>query len=320
MEYAKISYISKPVSRIIFGAARPSFLRGEKENALLDAVFEEGINTFDTARNYGLSEKTLGIWMRDRGNRENVVILSKCAHPENGQKRVNEREIRADFDRSAELLGTDYIDIYLLHRDDPDTDVAVPVETLNALHAEGKIGAFGGSNWTCGRIMEANAYARSHGLLPFSVSSPHYSLARQAEDLWGGGVSLTGDENKAARIWYQKTQMPVIAYSSLGRGLFSGRFKSAEKDRAGQFLDSFAMKGFDCPDNYERLARCEKLAEQKGCSVTQLALAWIFKQGLNVFAVCAMSSPVRIKENTSGLFIDLTPEECRWLNLETERI
>jgi aryl-alcohol dehydrogenase-like predicted oxidoreductase len=194
-------------------------------------------------------------------------------------------------------------------------EVAVPVETLNAMHAEGKIGAFGGSNWTFERIQEANEYAYSHNLIPFTVSSPHFSLARQKQDPWGGGcVSITGDENELARAWYRENQMPIIAYSSLGRGLFSGRFTSA--DNPEEHLDDVALRGYGCKDNYERLARCEKLVKQKNCSVSQIALAWIFNQGLNVFAVCAMSSPKRMAENNAALSIVLSPEECRYLNLE----
>ena len=156
-------------------------------------------------------------------------------------KRVNEKEMRKDLKKSLEELKTDYIDIYMLHRDDPDTDVAVAVETFNAMHEEGNIGAFGASNWTHTRIEEANEYAYKHNLIPFSVSSPNFCLARQIEDPWGGGcVNISGPENQEARAWYEKNQMPVIAYASLGRGFFSGRMKSEYADHASDYLDSFA--------------------------------------------------------------------------------
>ena len=136
MKYETIPYVDKPVSRILFGTAQPSFLRGMENNAILDAALEAGITTFDTARNYALSEKSIGMWLRARNCRDQIVILSKCAHPDDdGTKRVSEAAIRADFARSTELLGTDYIDIYVLHRDDPDVEVAVPVET-SLCHAQ----------------------------------------------------------------------------------------------------------------------------------------------------------------------------------------
>ena len=103
MKYETIPYVDKPVSRILFGTAQPSFLRGEENNAILDAALEAGITTFDTARNYALSEKTIGTWLRARDCRDQIVILSKCAHPnDDGTKRVSEAAIRADFARSTE--------------------------------------------------------------------------------------------------------------------------------------------------------------------------------------------------------------------------
>jgi diketogulonate reductase-like aldo/keto reductase len=94
MKYETIPYVDKPVSRILFGTAQPSFLRGEENNAILDAALEAGITTFDTARNYALSEKTIGTWLRARDCRDQVVILSKCAHPDDdGTKRVSEAAI-----------------------------------------------------------------------------------------------------------------------------------------------------------------------------------------------------------------------------------
>ena len=317
MEYRKIEGLKKPLSRLLFGTASPAFIRGEDTGKILDAALEAGINGIDTARNYGLSEKSIGDWLRSRGCRDQLIILSKCGHPDASGSRISEKEIRADFARSSELLGTSFIDLYVLHRDDPDVRAGEIVEILNSLHAEGKIGAFGGSNWTYERIREANEYALSHHLIPFTVSSPHYSLARQKEDPWGGGcVTLTGSENRQAREWYRKTGMPVIAYSSLCRGLLSGRIKSTDLDRAAEFMDPPGVKGYVCRDNFERLKRCEELAPEKHCSVAQLAMAWLYHQPENVFAVATMSSPKRIQENVDALSIELTAEECRWLNLE----
>lgn len=320
MEYRTIQGVDKPVSRLLLGTASQAFIKGKDQSELLDAVLAAGINTLDTARNYGLSEKSIGDWLRKRGNRDKVVILSKCAHPNMlGIKRVNERSIRKDFAKSAELLGTDYIDIYLLHRDDPDVDVSVSIEVFNAMHAEGKIGAFGASNWTHKRIQEANDYALAHGMIPFTVSSPHFSLARQQEDPWGGGcVSITGGAGREARAWYEANQMPVVAYSSLGRGLLTGKLRSADADEAYKVLDEFAMKGYGCDDNFLRLERCEQLAEKKGCSVAQVAMAWLYHQPINTFAVATMSSPKRIQENIDALYLELTPLECKYLNLEDD--
>ena len=318
MEYSEIKYVNKPVSRIFYGTASEPFMSGGDGTELFDAVYDLGINAFDTARVYQGAEKSLGNWIEKRGIRDKVVILSKCGHPTPlGRKRINEKAMRKDFETSSRYLRTGYIDIYLLHRDDPEVDAGEVVEIFNAMHAEGKIGAFGGSNWTHERISQANEYAYKHNLIPFTVSSPNFGLADQVRDPWGGGcVTISGPSNKAAREWYRKTDMPVIAYSSLAHGFFSGRLKSSCPEEARKLLSKEAVKGYVCLENFERLRRCERLAEEKKCTVPQIAMAWIYGQQLNTFAVVSSSSAARMKENIQALEIRLTEEELRRLDLE----
>ena len=216
---------------------------------------------------------------------------------------------------SLQALQTDYIDIYLLHRDDPKTPVSEMIDTLNKLQKTGKIKVFGVSNWTHERIEEANRYAKEHQLQGFSVSSPHFGLAEQIADPWGGNcVTITGKQNKAARNWYQENQMPIIAYSSLARGLMAGRIKSSQEVQAAEILDSFCVKGYVCHDNFERLARCEELAEKKGCTVSQIALAWMFRQDLNIYVLVSTTRAFRLEENLRAFTVNLSEEENRYLN------
>lgn len=318
--YGTISYVNKPISRIIYGTAIQPYMAGQDANDLLDAIYAAGITAFDCARNYMAAELSLGKWIDARGNRDKIVLLTKCGHPSMfGKKRINEKEIRKDYAKSSKYLHTDYFDIYLLHRDDPDVDAGTIVEIFNALHAEGKIGAFGGSNWTHQRIEQANEYAYAHNLIPFSVSSPNFGLADQVNDPWGHGcVTISGPTQAEARRWYEQNGMPVIAYSSLGRGLFSGKLKSTETDKAASILDGAAMKGYGYPENYERLRRCELLAEKKGASVPQIAMAWICNQKINSFAVVSTTRAERMSENIDALHIKLSPEELAFLDLERE--
>lgn len=321
MEYRHIEGVDKPVSRILFGTAQPPFMQNGDDDALLDAVLAMGVNAFDIARQYMRAEDAIGRWVNRRGIRDQVVLLSKCGHPNMfGKKRVNAKDMQKDLQASLQHLQTDYIDIYLLHRDDPDTDVAVPVETFNEMHAAGKIGAFGGSNWTHRRIEAANEYAYKHGLVPFTVSSPNFGLAEQVRDPWGGGcVTISGDANLAARAWYAKNQMPVIAYSSLGRGFFSGKLRSTDERHPEKVLDAFAVKGYVSPENFARLSRCETLAAEKGASVPQIAMAWIYAQAVNTFAVVSSSKAARMQQNADALSIHLTKEEAAYLDLKAER-
>lgn len=316
MKYSEIPYVKKPVSRIIFGTSMSPFLDNKDGFEILDAMLELGVTTFDTARCYLGAEESFGRWIQARQNRDRIVILSKCGHPGLlGNKRVSEKEMRKDLKKSLSCLQTDYIDIYVLHRDDPAVPAGEIVEIFNSFYAEGRIGAFGGSNWTYERIEAANEYAYKKNLIPFTVSSPNFGLADQMEDPWGGGcVSISGPGKKPARQWYKKTQMPVIAYSSLGHGLFSGKLKSNDLSRAAQILDPNGMKGYGYKENFERLRRCEEMAEEKKVSVAQLAMAWIFSRSLNVFAVVSTSKKERMADNIQALHITLSEEECVYLD------
>lgn len=312
MEYRTLAYVNKPVSKIVFGCANADMTAGKRVTKLLDAAYKAGINTFDTAENYGKSEIVLGKWIKRRKLREQVVIITKGCHPHGGP-RVTAEALKEDLEQSLKRLKTDYIDIYMLHRDDPQADVGAIVEVLNAYHKAGKIRAFGASNWTHERIAEANRYANAHGLVPFTVTSPNFGLARQVHEPWTGCVSLSGPENEEARKWYEEQKIAVFAYSCLGRGLFSGKVKTDDLENTGKFLDNAAVRGYWSDDNLERLARAEALAKKKGCSVAQLTLAWIMQQKLEAFPIVTISDVKRIAENVDAVNITLSEEELQEL-------
>ena len=330
MQYGHIDPVDKPISRIVFGTAMPTLFQafrsfyGESPDFpqrldaafhLLDDMYAEGVNCFDCADHYGV--EPLGEWLEARGLRDKVVILAKGAHHNRWRKRVTDFDILHDVHNSLAKLKTDHLDLYLLHRDDPDAAVGPLMEALNRCIGEGKLGAIGVSNWTILRIEEANEYAAKRGLVPFTVSSPNFGLAEQVTDLWGGGcVSISGPENAAARRWYAQNHVPVFAYSSLARGFFSGRVKGGDPETARQFLDEPAQRGYACPANFERLRRCEQLAAEKGVSVAQIAMAWLFNQrALDVYALVSTSRRENMRLNVAATGIALTDAECRWLDL-----
>ncbi len=327
MEYGHIAHVDKPISRMVFGTAMPTMFAafrsvyGESPDfdarldaafRLLDDMYAEGVNCFDCADHYG--EEPLGEWLQARGLRDQVVILTKGAHHNRWRRRVTDFDILHDVHNSLAKLKTDHLDLYLLHRDDPETPVSEIMETLYEAKREEKIRLFGVSNWTVDRIREGNRYALKNRIEDFSVSSPNYGLALQMEDLWGGGcVSIAGPEHREDREWYAATHMPVVAYSSLGRGFFSGKFRSDDPEGARRVLDSYAQKGYLYPENLQRLKRAEEMAQRKGLTVPEIAMRYVFASPMNLFAVVSTTNPERLDMHIEAAANPLTAAEAKWL-------
>lgn len=304
---------------LVFGTSSLGLQTQEVDFQLLDHAFAMGIQIYDTAAFYtdGESEVVLGRWVRARQLEGQVVILTKGGHPSAYRKRITPYDICADVADSLARLQQDSIDLYLLHRDDPDVPVATIVDALNRLHDQGKIKVFGGSNWTHTRLQEANHYAERFSMVPLSVSSPNFSLASQRENPWGADcVTLSGVENQEAREFYRTNQMPVIAYAALANGLLGGGVQWNQPETCHKFMDDYSIKGYVYEENLQRLQRVEQLAEKYQVTVAQISLAWTFHQGLNLFTVVRSSNPDRLRSNLKALEIPLTKEEVQWLDLQ----
>jgi aryl-alcohol dehydrogenase-like predicted oxidoreductase len=318
MQYGHVPGIDKSISRLVQGTVMVSSKELDKSFALLDAVFQSGCNTFDTAHVYGNgdNERTVGRWIHERGIREQVVVIGKGAHPNIDRKRVTPFDITADIYDSLARFKFDFVDLYLLHRDDPSVPVGPIVEVLNEHLAAGRIHAFGGSNWTHERIREANEYARAHGLVPFVVSSPQFSLAEQVKEPWPDCISVSGPKGEPARAWYAEQGMPLFTWSSLAGGFFSGRFTRDNLDSFEEYLDKLCVQAYCYENNFQRLDRAKTLAEEKGVTLPQIALAYVMHQPVEVFALVGCRSGDEFKANAEALEIKLTPDEIAWLELK----
>lgn len=320
MEYAKIPHIDKEASRFIMGTFGMFPDNMEKHFSTLDAAYDLGINTIDTARAYD-SEPTVGRWLKERGLRGEVILLSKGAHPNDFRERVTDYDIDSDLFDTLAALETDYLDIYLLHRDNPKLPVGPIVEKLNEHHAAGRLKCFGGSNWTHERLEEANEYAYAHNLVPMEISSPNFSLAEQVKNPFAPGcVTISGPQNAEAQAWYQKNQMPVLAYSSLARGLFSGRVSRELFEKSPDEIDQFCRLGYCYESNFKRLDRCAEIAKAKSVSIPQVAMAFVLDSPLNVFPVIGAANRGEIESTLGALEVKLTPAEIAYLDLKSDTI
>lgn len=300
---------------MVIGTADYSRKRLGTAFEMLDAYVLRGGNTIDTANVYGdgESELTIGQWLKSRKLRQNVVIIDKGGHFHTNANhavinRLTRQDIAEDLERSLERLQTDYIDIYLLHRDDPSVPVGEIMDFLQEHIDSGLIKAVGASNWTYQRIDEANRYADKKGYNRLVVNSPSLSLAAINQPRWPGTVYV----DQAYHEWHRQTQLPLFAWSSQAGGFFSGRY--SPNIRVSEDMVRVYYSG----DNWERLNRASSLAADKGKGITanHIALAYVLNQP---YPVCAVIGPERADELISSFEapdICLTDEERLWLNLE----
>jgi aryl-alcohol dehydrogenase-like predicted oxidoreductase len=322
MRYGEIPGVNKPIARVVQGTTMiGSDLDETQSFALLDQVYELGCNTIDTAHVYsgGDSERIFGRWMQNRGLREEIVLITKGAAHSGDRRRMTPFDLASDLHDSLARLRTDTIDLYLLHRDDPDLPFEPVIDALNEHQQAGRIYAFGASNWSHQRIEAANAYAWSNGLQPFMVSSPQFSLAESHDEPWPLCISISGSAGAAPREWYAKTQMPVLAWSPLASGFFSGRFRRDNLHLFGEReWDEVAVRTYASEANFQRLDRASILAAEKGLTTAQVALAYVMNQLMNLFVIVGPHSAEKFKANIEASEVQLTPEEIAWLDLKTD--
>ncbi|ASN04323.1 aldo/keto reductase [Virgibacillus necropolis] len=297
-------------SNIVMGTA--DFLKPDnmkEAEVLLDRYVELGGNLFDSARHYRHSEKVLGMWMGSKKNREEVHILTKGCHPVReapGTPRVSPENIDEDLMTSLEYLKTDYVDLYALHRDNPEKPVGPIMEALHRHVEAGRIRAIGFSNWELDRIMEADNYAKENGLTRISFNSPNLSLAKPLRPRWENCVSANGNMIE----WHNETEIPLLSWSAQAGGLFSGRFNPESRDNQEM------VEVYYSEDNWERYERVKQLAEDKNVEPIQVSLSYVLNQK---FPSCAIIGPANVAELESslkGAEIALTEDEVNWIDLK----
>jgi predicted dehydrogenase/aryl-alcohol dehydrogenase-like predicted oxidoreductase len=303
MRYGEIAGVNKVMSRVILGVDnQPSIAYA---SAMLDDFYERGGNVFDTAYIYmgGMAEGLLGRWVENRGVREQVVILDKGAHT----PFCTPKDLDKQFKTSLERLRTDYVDIYCMHRDNPEVPVGEFVDVINEHVRAGRIKIYGGSNWTIERVNAANEHARRTGQQGMAVLSNNFSLARMIQPPWDGCMSASTTE---FRQWLTDTQLPLLPWSSQARGFFlphvTPDFKGDDEVRRCWFAD----------DNFERKRRAQALAEKYGVETINIALAYVLQQPFPTFPLIGPRTIEETRSSMRSFEFELTADEVRHLNLE----
>lgn len=301
---ASLPGMTKPMSRLVIGGMAAMSVGGQ---TVLDEYFEQGGNTFDTAYIYygGGGDRALGHWVTSRGVRNDIVLLAKGAHTPN----CTPQAISDELAKSLEGLQTDYTDLYIMHRDNPEVPVGEFITVLNEHLQAGRIQAIGCSNWTIERMVEANAYAAKHGLVGFGILNNQLSLARMLDPIWSDCLSCSDAQS---RSWLTENQFPVMSWSSQARGFFTPH---AHPDKR---TNEELVRCWYSDDNFARKERAATLARERGVEEINIALAYVLAQPFPVWSLIGPATRSEVRSCFSTLDITLTPDEVRWLNLEQD--
>lgn len=316
MEYIKLGSTGLDVSPIAIGAmtygepgrGHPVWSLGEDDaRPLIRHALDLGINFFDTANMYsqGSSEEILGRALRDFANRDDVVIATKVRHPmrsgPNG-KGLSRKAIMAEVEHSLRRLGTDYIDLYQIHRNDPSTPVEETLEALHDLVKAGKVRYLGASSMFAWEFAKALHLQREHGWARFVSMQDHYNLLAREEER--EMIPLCLDEGVRTIVW-----------SPLARGRLARGWDDA-KATARSGHDGFAdMLYTPLTEQSDRaiIAAVGEVAEARGVTRAQVALAWLRSKPVVAAPLVGASSIRQIDEAVTSLDIELTDNEIRTL-------
>ncbi|MBI5159997.1 MAG: aldo/keto reductase [Micrococcales bacterium] len=301
MRYGEIPGVGKRMSRLVLGVDNQQDLA--HASALFDHFVEHGGTAFDTAWLYGggQHERRLGQWIRNRGIRDDLVFITKGAHTPHCDPESLSRQLLESLERQ----GTDYADIYLLHRDNEEVPVGEFVDVLDEHRRAGRIRVYGGSNWSPERVDAANAYARANGRQEFSVLSNHFGLAEAYDVPWPGCRHVT---DAASKQWLAERRMPLLPWSSQARGFFA-------RARPDDTTDAELVRCYYSDENFERLRRAAELGVEYAVPATAIALAYVLAQPFPTFPLFGPRSIAEARSSMTGLALELTPEQLAWLDL-----
>ena len=270
---------------------------------LLDAFFERGGNLFDTGFIYagGFTETLFGQWHTSRGTREQSVLIAKGAHTPLCYPDVIAKQLDVSLDR----LQTDYVDVYFMHRDNPDVPVGEFVDAMDAEVRKGRIrGLFGGSNWSKERFDEAIAYADRTGKQRPGALSNNFALAEMLKPLWAGCVTASTPD---FRQWLIERQIPNFSWSSQARGFFTDRAGRDKTDNR-ELVETWYNE-----QNFGRRDRAVQLARELGKSPIHIALAYVLAQPFPSIPLIGPRTLHELDDSLQAFDVKLTPEQVKWL-------
>lgn len=303
LQLKRIATLDHDLFPLCLGGNVFGWTANEKESFdVLDAYAAAGGNFVDTADVYsswapgnsgGESESILGRWMAARKNRDRIIVATKVGMLASLEG-LSAKTIAAAADASLQRLGTDRIDLYYAHRDDPKTPLAETMTAFDALVRAGKVRAIAGSNYTAPRLAEALETSKQGGLARFVALQPHYNLVHRTE-FEGDLAELCARENVAC-----------IPYFALARGFLTGKYRpgktveSARSEGAQKHLDEHGLRV---------LAVLDDVAAARKTSVASVALAWLFAQPGVAAPIASARTLEQLAELLPVASLQLSPDD-----------
>ncbi len=309
MEYTNLGKTGLKVSRICLGMMsygssqwRDYVLDEDEARPIIRAAVESGINFFDTANMYsdGVSEQITGRALRDFAHRDELVIATKVffkTGEKPNQGGLSRAHILTEVENSLRRLGTDYIDLYQIHRWDSETPIQETLEALHDLVRSGKVRYIGASSMWAWQFAKSLYLADLHGWTRFVSMQNHYNLVYREEER--EMLPLCRDQG-----------IGVIPWSPLARGFLTGnRTREKSGDTARARSDQFAHSMYYRQEDWEVVDRLVALAEQKERTPAQVALAWLLHQEGVSAPIVGARTQSHLEQAVAAVEIALTPEE-----------
>jgi aryl-alcohol dehydrogenase-like predicted oxidoreductase len=313
MEYVRLGKTGLKVSRICLGTMtygsskwRDWVLDEEKARPFYKRALEKGVNFFDTADMYslGASEEVTGRALRDFVKRDEVVVATKVFNrmtPDPNGAGLSRTHIMDGIDGSLKRLGMDHVDLYQIHRWDPETPIEETLEALNDVVRAGKARYIGASSMYAWQFMKALALSDRHGWARFVSMQDHYNLVYREEER--EMIPLCIDQG-----------IGVIPCSPLARGFLSG---NRTKDKSGATTrsksDEYAHSMYYQDDDFSVVDRLKTVAGQVGAALPQVALAWMLSKPGITAPIIGASKQEHLDQAIEAVSIRLTPEQVKTL-------
>jgi aryl-alcohol dehydrogenase-like predicted oxidoreductase len=279
-------------------------------DALVRTALDAGINFIDTANMYagGESERILGQSLRNLGiNRDDVVIATKVLAPMGdgpNARGASRGHILSQCKQSLERLGLDHIDLYQIHGFDPATPIEETLEALDTLVRHGHVRYLGLSNWAAWQVVKAVGIAEARRLAPILSLQAYYTLV--GRDLEREIVPMLRSEKIGLMVW-----------SPLAGGYLSGKYDS-EREAADSRRTSFDFPPVDRARGSGVLGEMRRIAEARGCTVAQVALAWLLHQPAVTSVIVGAKRIDQLADNISATEVSLDADDLAALNAVTK--